>query len=413
MRKRIIDIGRGILAKEPNYVFYGLRFLSGLGYGLVAPVYVLLLFSLGLDAYQVSITNLFFILGNIFLGLPAGSLADSWGRKKTFLISSLFNSASFLGFAFIRSWPLIIIAEILSAIGYVLMVGVLEAWVVDAWKERSAKPEDYGFLFTRAETSGFLANLIGGISGGLLGSFSLRLPFLIGGLINFSILPIGYLLMKEKWIKKEANIKLVIVNSFATLKEGAKEGFKNKFIWQVALSAGISMIGFRILDVFWSKRFVDMYGGKVEMAGYLWTMITVFMIIGNFLWQKWINKTGNYLNGLIFNSLFASVMIMLSSINKNFCLAAGFFIFYEMARGVQRPTLFGYFNNFIESSKRATILSFVITATWLGGAIGLITLGWVARKFSIEISWIMASIILLFSIAPLLSLKKTKYLVFQ
>lgn len=406
MRKRLIGIGRGVIAKEPNYVFYGLRFLSGLGYGLIAPVYVLLLFSLGLDAYQVSITNLFFVLGNVVLNLPAGSLADNWGRKKTFLISSLFTSGSFLSFVLIKTWPLIIVAEILSAIGYVLMVGVLEAWVVDAWKEKSAKPEDYGFLFTRAETAGFLANLIGGISGGLLGSFSLRLPFLIGGFFNFLILPIGYLLMKEKWIKKETNLKLLAINSFKTLKAGTKESFKNKFIWQIALSAGMSMVGLRIIDVFWSKRFVDMTFQKVETAGYLWTMITVFMIIGNFLWQKWINKTGDYLRGLMFNSLFAGLMIILSSINKNFYLAAGFFIFYEMARGLQRPALFGYFNNFIPSQKRATILSFVITATWLGGAIGLITLGWVARKFSIEISWIMAAIILLFSITPILFLKK-------
>jgi len=410
MRKKAIAISRGVIRKEPNYVFYWLHFMRGLAYGLVSPIYAVLLFSSGLDAFQVGLINLIFILTNLFFQLPAGALADSWGRKKAFLTSSFFNSLAFFAYAFGRRWPIFALAEFFSGLGYVLMMGILEAWAVDAWKGRlnshQRSEAEYGFLFSRAETALCSASMVGGLMGGILGSISLHLPFFAGGLIFLLIFIMAYILIEEKVPEGKVKLKIIMKKSVRIAKEGTKEGFKNRRIWQVALFAGMAMIAFKVVDMFWAKRFVDLFQGRVWITGYMWPLMTFFMIIGVSLLKWWTDRKKDYLKGFMFVSLWAGATVFLSSIFKNFYPAVFFFFLYELSRGIQRPALFSYFNKIIPSKKRATILSFTITVVWLGGAIGLLTLGWIAKKFSIETAWLGASGVFLLSLAPILYLRR-------
>ena len=409
MRRKVISIGKGVYKKEPNYVYYWLYFIRGLAHGLIAPIYTIFLFNFGLNAFQVSLTNLAFILGNLFFQIPAGALADTWGRKKTFLASCLFNSLCFFVYGFGQSWQVFIIAEILSALGFVLATGILEAWAVDAYAQfrpdELGEAREYGFLFSRGETAATGASMLAGLAGGLIASYSLRLPFFIGGLVFLINLAMGYFLIEESWPKAKINILQIIKKSLKTAKEGTKEGLKDKFIWQIALYSGILMIGFKVLDMFWSKRFVDLAQGRVWVTGYIWVLMTVFIIGGNLLVKWWRDKKKDYLNGFIFITLIASLSIFLSSLSRSFYPAVFFFLFYEISRGFFRPSLFGYFNKLIKSNKRATVLSFTLAITWLGGALGLLILGWVAKKYSIEASWLGASLIILIGLVPILKLK--------
>jgi len=400
-----VAIGKGIYKKEPNYVYYWLKFLIGLSFGLISPVYALLLFSTGLDAFQVGMINLVFVLGNIFFSLPAGALADVWGRKKTFLISSLFQGLAFLIYALFRSWPFFALAEFFSSLGFVLMMGILEAWVVDSWKQ-NRPTEDYGFLFSRAETAGNSASMLGGLIGGVLGGIDLQLPFLVGAITNFSVLPMGLILIEETWPEKKLKIKAIIKKSVKTAIEGTKESLRNQLVKQVVLFSSIAMIGFKALDMYWSKRFVGLFQQRIWITGYLWPGMMLFMLVGNFTVKWWSDKKKNYLKGFIGMALLASLTVFLSAILKNFYGAVFFFLFYEISRGIYRPALFGYFNKIIPSDKRATILAFDNMAVWSGAAVGLFTLGWVAKRFSIEIAWIGASLMFLLALVPVMKLRK-------
>jgi len=405
-----MNIARGVVRKEPNYVYYWLKFLVGFSFGLISPVYAILLFSKGLNAFQVGMINLVFVLGNVFFSLPAGALADSWGRKKTFIVSTLFQGSAFLAYAFGQSWPFFALGEFLSSIGFVAMIGVLEAWVVDAWRSPAIRldteEEEYGFLFSRAEVAGNSASIIGGILGGLLGAVSLQLPFLIGAITNFSVLPMALILMKEEWVERKLKIKQVISKSLKTLIEGTKEGLKNRLISRVALFAGMTMVGLKALDMYWSKRFVDLALGRVWITGYLWPLMMIFMVMGSFMVKWWSERKKDYLVGLKGMALLMSVTIFLSAVLKNFYFPVFFFLLYEIGRGFYRPALLGYFNKVVSYQKRATILAFSNMAIWSGAAIGLLTLGWIAKRFSIEWAWLGASVVFLLALIPILRLKK-------
>ncbi|MFC1710980.1 MFS transporter [Patescibacteria group bacterium] len=410
MRQKAVNISKGILRKEPNYVYYWLYFLRGLGFGFVAPIYTVFLFSQGFDAFQASLINLVFVLGNVIFQIPAGALADAWGRRKTFLVSSIFHVSCFFIYAIGKSWQLFVVAELFSALGFVLMTGILEAWVVDRWGDfkhaGSGKSQEYGFLFSRAETAANIASIFGGLAGALVATISLRIPLMLAGLVFLAIFFISLNLMEEKWEKTRISLKKIILKSANIAKIGTKTSLQNPIIWRVALFASLSMMGFKAIDMFWSKRFFDLAGSKVWVTGYIWVFISLFMIVGNNLIKIWADKKKDYLLGFKINIIFASLMIFLSTLFSNFYPAVLFFLFYEITRGVQRPGLFGYFNKVIkDSEKRATILSFSISTTWFGGAIGLLTLGWLAKQYSIELAWQAGAVILLLSLVPITLLK--------
>ncbi len=409
MRQKAIAISKGLLRKEPNYVYYWLCFLRGISFGLVSPIYSVFLFSTGLNALQVNLINLVFVLSNLVFQIPAGALADSWGRKKTFLLSMLFNFFGFSLYFFGYSWQLFAAAEFLAALGYVLMTGILEAWVVDAWKARPIAGlinTNYSFLFTRSATAGYLSSIIGGLAGGLIGAISLRLPFLLGGIIFITVFLLGFYFMEEEVINKKISLKEVLKRSLRTVKIGARETVTNNLIFPFALFALIMMIGIKTVDIYWAKRFVDMAEGRVWITGYIWVLVSLFMIMGNILLQKWTDKNKSYVNWFALTAIFGAAAILLTSLSKSLYPAISYFLFYEAVRGVFGPSLYGYVNNLISSENRATILSFVITCTWIGAAIGLVGLGWVAKNFSIETAWFGAALFMLVALIPILKLKK-------
>jgi len=408
MRQKAWAISKGLLRKEPNYVYYWLCFLRGISFGLVSPIYSVFLFSTGLNALQVNLINLVFVLSNLVFQIPAGALADSWGRKKTFLLSMLFNFFGFSLYFFGYSWQVFAAAEFLAALGYVLMTGILEAWVVDAWKARPITGlinTNYSFLFTRSATAGYLSSIIGGLAGGLIGAVSLRLPFLLGGIIFITVFLLGFYFMEEKMVYKKISLKEICKKSLKTVKNGARETLTNQKIFPIALFALIIMISFKIMDIYWAKRFVDLAGGRVWVTGYIWVAASLFMILGNLLLQKWNKENKSYKEWFIKTTFFAGIAILLTSFSKNLYPALSFFLLYETLRGVFGPSLYGYINNLIPSENRATIISFVITCTWIGSALGLIGLGWVAKTFSIATAWQAAAVFTILAIIPILKLK--------
>jgi sugar phosphate permease len=66
---------------------------------------------------------------------------------------------------------------------------------------------------------------------------------------------------------------------------------------------------------------------------------------------------------------------------------AVFFLLHEMGRGCWNPLLENYLQSSIPSKERATIASFCSVAPHIGGAIGLLVSGLIAKNYGISVSW--------------------------
>ncbi|HBY73156.1 MAG TPA: hypothetical protein DEG44_00495, partial [Candidatus Kerfeldbacteria bacterium] len=79
----------------------------------------------------------------------------------------------------------------------------------------------------------------------------------------------------------------------------------------------------------------------------------------------------------------------------------------EIGRGLMAPLHKSYLNKHIPSAERATLLSFNSLVSKIGAGIGLITFGWLAKQYSISLTWLLAGILLLLLI-PLYNHAVTK-----
>src|SRR6188508_522574 len=101
-------------------------------------VNTLFLLDAGLDNAQAFAANAFFSVGQVLFEVPTGVVADTRGRRFSFLLGSatlLFSTLLYLVMWQLRAgllgWAL---ASILLGLGFTFFSGATEAWLVDALK---------------------------------------------------------------------------------------------------------------------------------------------------------------------------------------------------------------------------------------------------------------------------------------
>ncbi|HEX2054125.1 MAG TPA: MFS transporter, partial [Actinomycetota bacterium] len=161
------------------YLISGLYTLSA---SLIWGVNTLFLLDAGLDILGVFVANSVWTGAMVLFEVPTGVLADTRGRRLSFLLSNAVLCVSTLAYIAIAEARAGLLAfcvvSALLGFGYTLYSGAVEAWVVDALKARGYQGSLDKLFATGAVVSG-AAMLVGTVGGGFLGTADLSLPFLI------------------------------------------------------------------------------------------------------------------------------------------------------------------------------------------------------------------------------------------
>lgn len=155
--------------------FLGLMVCSGLLYGLFAPVRVLYLESRLLSSITIAVLLGAYSIVSGFFEIPTGSLADSWGRRRTLLISSVGNLLAIALLAFTGIVGIIAAGLLSKAIAGALGSGATESWYID-------KAHDLGRNEVVGDVSRAAALENGGIAVGAL--VAAASPWLFGDLAD-------------------------------------------------------------------------------------------------------------------------------------------------------------------------------------------------------------------------------------
>jgi MFS family permease len=144
----------------------------------------------------------------------------------------------------------------------------------------------------------------------------------------------------------------------------------------------------------WQKIFIDKINFNVYM-GIIMAFIQIMIIIGSQISRKNIlNLSKNEKTGMAISQLVIGIGIILTVMFKSFPITISFFMLHELGRGMFGPIKSSYLQENIPSRKRATIGSFESMYTHIGGALGLVTFGWIAKNFGIPTAWIVSGSIL-------------------
>ncbi len=398
MDKRVSSFSNSIRAKDTRAVYYLLTFLFDFAVGLTAATYVLFLLSKGLDVFQVMLVNLVFMVANFIFEIPTGAYADYFGRRKAIVLSFVFLVVALLVYFESKNIAMFILAEILAAIHFTFASGALDAWMVDSM-ERKNYIGKIDFIFSHAAIIGKVAALLGGLLGGYLGAIALNLPFGIGAVVAFAGLLVSIFYINEDTkIKKTLNLVGNIGQIGKVAKDSITYGIKHKVILWLILSSIVSMFAFQPLNMYWSPRMNDLAGNQIWLMGWVWAGMCLFMIIGSYLVKMLLKKERAYSWILILTAIFLAVPILISSVSNIFAVVLVSFFTYEIGRGMLTPAHKAYLNKHIPGEQRATVLSFDSMMGKFGAALGLVVLGWIAKNTSIQTSWFIAGILLLFLI---------------
>ena len=143
----------------------------------------LFLLDAGLDNTQAFTVNAFFTVGEVLFEIPTGIVADTRGRRFSFLLGAatlLVATLLYLLMWQIRAgllgWAL---ASILLGLGFTFFSGATEAWLVDALRA-TGFTGTLESIFARAQIVSGVAMLTGSVLGGVIAqATSIGVPYLI------------------------------------------------------------------------------------------------------------------------------------------------------------------------------------------------------------------------------------------
>jgi MFS family permease len=377
--------------------YYLLTAGNTLAASLIWGINTIFLLDAGLSNFEAFAANAFWTAGMMLFEIPTGIVADSRGRRVSFLWGTV-TLAVATGL-YVLLWQLEspfvwwALVSVLLGLGYTFFSGATEAWLVDAL---TATKFD-GMLetvFSRGQVVAGTCMLLGSVAGGYLAQLTnLGVPYVARAGILLVMFVVALMLMRDLGFTPErgksvgAEIKTIVGNS-------VQYGLKVPAIRATMLSGffigGIGVYIFYALQPYLLELWGDpeAYG----IAGLVAAIVAGAQIVGGLmtpLVRRWFARR-------------TSVMILMAAIGvalmtgvglvADFWVAVSLIVLWSLAEAAAEPVRRAYLNAMIPSQQRATILSFDSLVNSAGGIVSQPALGRVADVYSYRVSYLWSAI---------------------
>ena len=170
-------------AGQVERTYLVLTLLTTLAQSFIWGINTIFLLDAGLDNAEAFTANAFFTVGQVLFEIPTGVVADTRGRRFSYLLGAATLMGSTLLYlvmwqihAPLWGWA---IASILLGLGFTFFSGATEAWLVDALAATGFRGH-LEHVFGRAQTVSGVAMLIGTVSGGFIAqATNLGVPYIL------------------------------------------------------------------------------------------------------------------------------------------------------------------------------------------------------------------------------------------
>ena len=375
---------------------------------LIWGVNTLFLLDAGLDIAEVFIANAATTVGMVLFEIPTGVLADTRGRRLSFLMSVvilLFGTLAYVGAAQIDGGLLLFCAiSVVLGLGFTFYSGAVEAWLVDAL-DATGFDEELDHVFARGSMVTGGAMLLGAVGGGLIGTLDLALPYVMRSAFLAAVLGIAYFTMFDLGYTPRAVSLSAIPKEMRKLAQvSIKFGWGEPHIRLLMLVSFIQY-GFIAWAFYaWQPYFLELLNDPdaVWVAGVVSALLSVATIIGNTI-VEWLTRyCGKRTTIMLWSvGIFAVAMIGVGVVNS-FAIAVILFLIAMGTTGVSGPVRQSYIHHIIPSEQRAAVLS-VDSMFGSGGGIASQTgLGQLSRNVGIAEGYIVGGGVSLLAV-PLLA----------
>ena len=178
-----------------------LLFGNTLAASLIWGINTIFLLDAGLSNLEAFTANAFFTAGMVLFEVPTGIVADTAGRRMSYLLGTVTLSVSTLLYVLLWQieapfWQWAVVS-VLIGLGFTFFSGAVEAWLVDALTA-TGFTGSVESVFARGQIVSGTAMLGGSLAGGFIAAqTSLAVPFVLRGLILLVMFVAAFRLMHD------------------------------------------------------------------------------------------------------------------------------------------------------------------------------------------------------------------------
>src|SRR3954463_1907664 len=168
---------------------------------LIWGINTIFLLDAGLSNLEAFAANAFFTAGMVLFEVPTGIVADTVGRRASYLCGTVTLTVATLLYVWLwdlrAAFWLWALASLALGLGFTFFSGAVEAWLVDALNATGFTGE-LESVFSRGQIVGGAAMLTGSVAGGFIArQTSLGVPFVLRAIVLGAMFAVAFVLMRD------------------------------------------------------------------------------------------------------------------------------------------------------------------------------------------------------------------------
>lgn len=385
---------------DPKVVIRGYLVISALftlSASLIWGINTLFLLDAGLTIFEVFIANAAFTAAMALFEIPTGVVADTRGRRISFLLSEATIAVGTLAYVGVAAMGgglvLFCLAGVILGLGYTFYSGAVEAWVVDALKATGYQHE-LDRVFARASIVSSVAMLVGTVGGGLLGQLDLSIPYLVRSGLVLMAFGVGFRIMHDLgFTPRTMRMKGIVGEMRKVARAGITYGWRKPSVRLLVMHSFIMYSFFMWAWYAWQPYFLELYGrNAIWLSGLIAALFALAGMCGNFLVGRLV-KPGRRRTTILLgaSAIFSAAMVTTGAI-QSFWVAVSAFLLGAVAEGVTQPVRQTYLHHSIPTTERATLVSFDALVGSLGSVGGQTGLGYLSQERSVPAGFVVGGL---------------------
>jgi len=326
----------------------------------------------GLSNLEAFAANAFFTVGMVVFEVPTGIVADTIGRRASYLLGTVTLTVSTLLYVLLWQveaplweWA---IASMLLGLGFTFFSGAVEAWLVDALAATGFTGEIES-VFGRGQIVTGAGMLAGSVVGGFVAAqVSLGAPFVLRGAVLLVMFVVAFRLMHdvgftpEKGGRPLAEMRKIAA---ASIEYGWRVPAVKWLMVESLFTGGVGIYAFYALQPY----LLELYGDPkaYQVAGLVAAVVAGAQIVGGMAASRIRRRFERRTSALLLIAALNVATLALIGLVDSFAGVLALVVVWGLLFAATMPIRQAYINGLIPSRQRATILSFDSMMSSTGG----------------------------------------------
>jgi MFS family permease len=330
---------------------------------LIWGINTIFLLDAGLSNLEAFAANAFFTAGMVIFEVPTGIVADTVGRRASYLLGTLTLTASTLLYVLLWQveapfwqWAAV---SLLLGLGFTFFSGAVEAWLVDALAATGFTGE-LESVFGRGQIVTGAGMLAGSVAGGFIAEqTSLGMPFVLRGLILIVMFAVAFRLMHDVGFSPDRGGRPLTEMrkiASASIDHGWRVPAVKWLMVESLFTGGVGIYAFYALQPY----LLELYGDPeaYQIAGLVAAIVAGAQILGGVAAPRIAGLFRLRTSALLGSAALGAVTLGLIGIVESFWAVIALIVVWGLLFAAEMPIRQTYMNGLIPSRQRATILSF-------------------------------------------------------